>query len=361
MDMLAKDCVECGKCTALCQFLAQTGESPARIAGRGASVTEAFSCSLCGACEAVCPLGLSPRQLFACRREEAVRQGEFDSNEYRYLFPDRPNNVMNMYRRCYGVDYGDIENAGSGGTWFFPGCTLLTYSPGLTRAVFYRLQADVDCRGFWTACCGKPLRQLGLRPRAEALQGQLQEFLQQHNITRVITACPGCYYELEPVFQACNVSVRTVYEMLKLAPTDRNSKIKCTVHDACPDRFARRFGRQVRQALAQAGFSLREMQHSGAQAICCGSGGQLSHFRPDLTEQLVQARLAEARQSGADILIGYCLSCVLKLEGKAAMPVTHALNVLLAISEDFKGAKARAGQMLAGAAGERLWAEMMAE
>jgi hypothetical protein len=43
------------------------------------------------------------------------------------------------------------------------------------------------------------------------------------------------------------------------------------------------------------------------------------------------------------------------------MPVTHALNVLLEVSEDFKGAKARAGQMFAGAAGERLWAKMMAE
>jgi Fe-S oxidoreductase len=361
MNTLFKQCVECGQCIALCQFLAETGETPAGIAGRGASVNEAFSCSLCGACAAVCPQGLSPQQLFACRREEAVRQGEFDSNEHRYLFPDRPNNVMNMYRSCYGVDYRDIENAGSGGTWFFPGCTLLTYSPGLTRAVFRRLQTDCDCRGIWTACCGKPLRQLGLRSRAEAMQAQLKEFLQKHNITRVITACPGCYYEMKPVFQACDVSVRTVYETLKFTPAARKNKIRCTVHDACPDRFALSFGRQVRQALAQGGFSLLEMQHNGARAICCGSGGQLSHFRPDLTEKLVQARLLEARQSGADILIGYCLSCVLKLEGKSAMPVTHALNVLLEVSEDFKGAKARAGQMFAGAAGERLWAKMMAE
>ncbi len=361
MDMLAKQCSECGQCTALCPLLAEIGETPAAIAGRGASVNEAFSCSLCGACAAVCPQGLSLQQLFACRREDAVKQGEFDSNEYRYLFPDRPNNVMNMYRRCYGVDYRDLEKDRGGGTWFFPGCTLLTYSPGLTRAVYRRLQSDCDCRGLWTDCCGKPLRQLGLWTRAEAMQVQLKEFLQQHNITGIITACPGCFYELKPVFEACNVSVRTVYETLRFTPADRNNKISCTVHDACPDRFTLLFGRQVRQALVRAGFTLREMPHSGAQALCCGSGGQLSHFRPDLTEKLVVARLAEARQAGADILIAYCLSCVLKLEGKSAMPVTHALNVLLEVSEDFRGAKARAGQMFAGAAGERRWARMMAE
>lgn len=362
METLAEKCVECGKCIAICPFLAKTGKTPASIARQGAQVTEAFSCSLCGACEAVCPLGLSPKNMFAGRRNAAVENGEIDIDEYRYLFPDRPNNVMNMYRRYYDIHYDDIENTGGAGTWFFPGCTLLTYSPELTREVYRRLQTDCNCQGIWTECCGKPLVQMGLQQRAEAMQIRLKEFVQKHNITSIITACPGCYYQIKNVFQSYGVSVQTVYEVLKFEPLKRTDKIKCTIHDACPDRFELKFANQVRQALMQSGFSIIEMEHSKEQAICCGSGGQISHFNPELTEKLVQQRLNEAQLSGADILVGYCLSCVLKFDVFcSSVPVTHALHLLLDQNKEFSGAKVRVAKMLGGSEGEKIWEQIMAD
>lgn len=361
MEIMAK-CVECGLCTDSCGFLTETGQSPSTMAKRGITVSEAFSCSLCGVCEAVCPQGCSPKKMFAERRNEAVKNGEFNIDEYRYMFPDRKNNVMNVYRKYSGIDYSSIDSFSEAETCFFPGCTLMTYSPGLTRVIFQHLKNSSGCRGMWTECCGKPLDQMGLQQRLNSAHDRLIKFVQEHKIKRIIVACPGCYYDLLKIFQSCNVVIQTVYEVmnfLKQVPSDGNYY---AVHDSCPDRFIGKFGREVRQALEQCGFSTVEMIHNNINTICCGSGGQISHFRPDLTEQLVRLRHDEARQAGADILVGYCLSCVLKYDKKTSeIPVTHALNLLLGLKEDFKGAKERANKMFSGPDGEKRWEEMMAD
>ena len=359
---LKQKCVECGQCAESCALLSESGQSPLKMAERGIEINEALSCSLCGACEAACPLGLSPRQLFVARRREAINNSEIDSSEYRYLLPDRKNNVMSAYRNYFGTDYSDINSFDDAGTCFFPGCTLMTYSPGLTREIFARLQSSCDCQGFWTECCGKLPEQIGLQKKAEDMRNRLKEFVRAHNVKRIIVACPGCYYELQEIIQACDVVVQTVYEVMDFGQPAQNDDKRYAVHDSCPDRFAGIFGNQVRRALEKCHYSTVEMGHNGKNAICCGSGGQLSHFRPDLVEELVKVRQDEAQKAGADILVGYCLSCVLKYDGSSSeIPVTHALNLLLGLKEDYTGAKKRAQKMFSGSDGEKRWEEIMAE
>lgn len=362
MSSNMNECMECGACIKICELLQEIGETPAMMTRRGVLAGQAFSCSLCGACETVCPSGLSPKRLFAERRKTAVQNGELDINEYNYLCPDRKCNAMSLYRRRYGIDYKDMEVDGSTNTVFFPGCTLLTYSPGITRDIYNRLKKNCRCQGLWDGCCGKPLSQLGLQQRFEDMQQSLAGFAKQHSIKKVITACPGCYYELTPLLAPLEIDVVTVYEMVDFRPHSVADKKVCAIHDACPDRMAGIFGRQVRQTLAKCGFSIVEMKHTKERTICCGSGGQLSHFRPDLAEKLVRIRGDEARESRADVLVGYCLSCVLKFDDSSTdIPVAHALNLLLEQPEDFKGAKAKAAQLFMGADGEKLWQEIMAD
>jgi len=359
---LLEECVECKQCADCCSLLSESGQSPLEMAKRGIELYEALSCSFCGACENACPKGLSPKQLFRARRQEAVRSGEIDSAEYRYLLPDRKKNVMSAYRNYYGIDYSDINSFDNAETCFFPGCTLMTYSPELTRSIYERLKDSCGCKGVWTECCGKLLDQIGLQQRLADLRNRLKEFFQEHNIKRIIVACPGCYYELQDVFRDCDVVVQTVYEVLDFAKQEEIDKKQYTVHDSCPDRFAGVFGNQVRQALQQCGFSTVEMVHAKMNTICCGSGGQLSHFRPDLVEELIKLRQQEVRGAKAEVLVGYCLSCVLKYDDyPAEVPVTHALNLLLGLQEDYKGGKARLEKMFSGSDGEKRWEEIMAD
>lgn len=356
------NCVECDICAKDCLFLREGGESPAAMARRGITASEAYSCSLCGLCAAVCQQGVNPMEMFAVRRREAVSNNEIAIDDYRYMFPDRKNNVMSVYRQESGIDYSETDSFKDADTCFFPGCTLMTYSPALTIETFKRLKSGGTCQEMWTECCGKPLNQLGLQQRLENMQSNLKQFVKEHNIKRLITACPGCYYELRDIFKADELKIQTIYEVLAADNPTHNTTGRYTIHDSCPDRSEGVFGRHVRRALEQQNCAIVEMTHSRRNTICCGSGGQQSHFRPDLVDEVVQMRHEEVKRAGADTLVGYCMSCVLKYDGKMpGVSVVHALSLLLDVEVDYKGVKDLAGKMLSGTNGEQLWEKIMAE
>ncbi|NPV30098.1 MAG: (Fe-S)-binding protein [Firmicutes bacterium] len=346
LAMLAQECQDCGLCLGACDLLAEAAGTPGELAQGGVGAYEAYSCFLCDRCAAACPLGLKPSAIFAARRIVAVEKGEIDPDEYSYLFPDREESIMRLYRRYYNIDYSDIAAGKGTETCFFPGCTLMTYSPVLTREVYRRLRAGCGCRGILTDCCGKPLSQMGLRQRAEQAARSLMNKMAHIGVKRVIVACPGCYYHLRHLLEQEGIEVLTVYEVLDFQRQMPENAPLCTVHDSCPDRFEGIFAAQVREALRKDGYELVEMPFSGRDAPCCGSGGQVSHFRPELAEKLVEKRLSEAEKSGAEILIAYCLSCVLNFAGKpSGIKARHALNLLLGHEEDYSDVKARALQI----------------
>jgi len=363
---IAEQCIACKICCEDCLLLQEIDEAPADIASRGATVDEAYACFLCGQCEAVCPLHLSPKKMFADRREEAVKADEIDIEEFRYMFPDRPLNVMSMFRQFNQIDYQDLNQVSPGRVAFFPGCTMITYAPALTRKVYEALIEIYPDLVFMTDCCGKPLYQLGTRLRAEQNREHLHDRINHLGIKLLVTACPNCYYELPEVLQGQDIKVVTVYEILKEhgynRPVPAVSQGKCTVHDSCPDRFQGIFGQQVRDALRAAGYEAVEMAHNRAETFCCGSGGQVSHFRPDFTEEVIERRVQEARDTGAETLVAYCLSCVLNFcKNPSGLKVIHALNLLLDVNEDYDGLKSKAKEMFEGPDGEELWRQIMAE
>ena len=363
---IAEQCIACNACSEDCLLLQEIGEDPAAIAERGATVDEAYACFLCGQCEAVCPVDLSLKKMFNECRNEAVQADEIDIEQFRYMFPDRPLNVMNMFRKCNQIDYQDLNQTSPGQVGFFPGCTMMTYAPALTRKVYDVLAGIYPDLVFMTDCCGKPLYQLGTLSRAERNREHLHERFNQLGIKLLVTACPNCYYELQEALQGQDIKIVTVYEMLKNLgynqPVPAVTWGKCTVHDSCPDRFQGIFGQQVRDALQAAGYEMVEMEHNLATTFCCGSGGQVSHFRPDFTEEVIARRIQEARDSGAETLVAYCLSCVLNFcKNLSGLKVIHALNLLLDVKEDYDGLKSKAKKMFEGPEGEELWQQIMAE
>ncbi len=362
IQALIDQCFGCGNCSENCILLKEIDADPAAIAARGATADEAFACSLCGMCEAVCPLNLSPVRMFQQRRNEAVANSEIDINEYRYLFPDRPVNVMSLFRQVYSIDYADLMPHETGQTAFFPGCTMMTYSPVLTRRVYASLAKSYPNLLLLMDCCGKPLYQLGMENRGEKNRAELREKIKQLGIKRLVVACPNCYYELREALADQGIELITVYEGLKDAFIAEGNNARCTLHDSCPDRSEGVFARQVRQALKGAGYQLVEMEHNQQTAPCCGSGGQVSHFRPDFADELVQLRLKEAAATGTDELVAYCHSCVLNFAKlPAGVKVSHALDLLLGYEEDYSGVKNRAREMFAGPDGDENWQKIMEE
>lgn len=373
---VSSDCLLCNNCVRECLFLRQTGEDIAGIARRGPSVEEAYACSLCGLCEAVCPAHLSLRRMFGETRNQAVEKDYISIADYRYMFPDRKMNMMKAYREFRGIHYDDLTAGREGSVGFFPGCTMLTYSPELTRTLFCSLKKVYGELTLLQDCCGLPLYQLGLQKRGDDYLRSIKAKLRAWQVKSIVIACPNCYYQLRPILQDTEnklqdskIEVLTIFEALKNTEVfnrcrKENQGYKVTVHDSCPDRFYGIFARQARAALLAQGCRLVEMEHHHERTVCCGSGGQVSHSRADLAEEMVKCRLEEAQQTGATVLAGYCLGCVLnfaRIPNAKKMKIRHVCDLLLGLEADYCQVKAKAKKIFNGPAGEELWEKIMNE
>jgi fumarate reductase (CoM/CoB) subunit B len=364
---IGQRCVECGNCAESCRLLTDLKKCPKTLALRGISWQEAYGCALCGKCEAVCNLGLSPFRMFEQRRVEAVKNKEIDVNEYRYLFPDRPVTVMSLFREFYGIDYAGLNMSVPSETAFLPGCTMFTYSPELTKKVYAALAKDYRNPILLDDCCGLPMYQIGLPARGDKIKERLKTKVTDLGVKRLIVACPNCYYQLKKENLFRGVELVTVYEALHnyFVPNraSNGSSEIYTVHDSCPDRFEGIFAQQVRAALEQAGYPLAEMKHNRQNSICCGSSGQLEHFRPEWSKEHHLQNLDEAAAAGADVLLAYCQACVLNIGDVAdrRVKVKHVLNLLLEFEEDYKEIKQMASEMFLGEQGFDLYIKLLEE
>lgn len=282
------------------------------------------------------------------------------------MFPDRETTVMSIYREIHDIDYYDLAPGKKAPVAFFPGCTMMTYSSELTREQYRQLNNKYSELTLIQDCCGLPLFQLGLQDRGQQFIRNLKNKLKKLGIDTIITSCPNCFYQLRSFFTETNIRILTIYEALEdtEAFTKKDTEIKptITVHDSCPDRTEGLYANQVRRALAKKGYSILEMKHNRNLTRCCGSGGQVSHFQPELAQQHVQSRVQEAQNTGAQLLTGYCVGCVLnfaKLPG--GLEVKHVLNLLLDMDQDFEGLKNKAKTMFEGPTGMEHWEKVMAE
>ena len=81
-----------------------------------------------------------------------------------------------------------------------------------------------------------------------------------------------------------------------------------TLHEACKSAFTGLDLNGAREVLQRIpGADLIEMPRHGEKTVCCGSGAEA--FFPNSFEAVRDDRLAEARQTGADVLVDVCHHC----------------------------------------------------
>lgn len=111
---------------------------------------------------------------------------------------------------------------------------------------------------------------------------------------------------------------------------------KAGYHDSCSSLREMGVKDEPRQLLKSVeGLSLVAL--SDAQ-VCCGFGGLFSVKYPEISERMADDKLADVRNSGAELLLGGDLGCLLHLAGRAArrgqpLEVRHIAEVLAGQSE----------------------------
>ena len=110
-------------------------------------------------------------------------------------------------------------------------------------------------------------------------------------------------------------------------PIDRT----VTYHDSCAGLRELAIKQQPRQLLQQIrNVAINELEQT---EVCCGFGGTFCAKMPTISAKMVGDKLANAKATGADILTGGDLGCLLNIAGKArrdgiAIEVRHVAELL---------------------------------
>jgi len=149
-------------------------------------------------------------------------------------------------------------------------------------------------------------------------------------VPRVVMTCPSCYHMWhhfypEVLGEPLGFEVVHATEVLRDLVVDGRLELTeprrtgvVTYHDPCD--LGRKSGifdapREVLHRVP--GFTFVEMQQTREHALCCGGGGDLETFEPDLVQDVAARRIAQAAEVGAMFLVSACPQCVRTLS-KAA-------------------------------------------
>lgn len=345
-------CSHCGKCTRRCEVLAGPGLDIGRVEAaydaimavepeeRPTAVVQLVQtdfplynalrqCCFCGFCTAACGHHILAADRMRDWRQLFMEAGLMPPDDSKLVMVDNEWNIFSAYRAIYGIGYGDLlsldqaAEAGPGvaDTLFFPGCSLVSYAPEVVRVVAQWLEDSGVQLALSDGCCGSPLMSAGLFDRAEALRQRFIDQMQQAGITRMVVICPGCGEEFSAVMPE-GIEVVPLPELLRECAAKRRAKgmpegfaplnrPSLTFFDSCHDRFDTAHADSIRALMARylPQAEQREIDHHKRGTLCCGAGGAVASYDPDITDRRVWRVIDEAKATGADTLVTMCPTC----------------------------------------------------
>jgi L-lactate dehydrogenase complex protein LldE len=196
-------------------------------------------------------------------------------------------------------------------------------------------------------CCGQPALNSGDHQGAAAVAQQTIALLEPYDaIVAPSGSCAGTirahYPELFPSGsdwhrRAVALAGKT-FELLsfladirKWQPQGVSLPVKATYHDSCSGLREMGVKHQPRRLLAGVeGLQLAEMAEC---ETCCGFGGTFCVKYPAISNAIVSAKTANIAGSGADVLLGGDLGCLMNMAGRLnreghAVRAYHAAEVL---------------------------------
>jgi L-lactate dehydrogenase complex protein LldE len=232
----------------------------------------------------------------------------------------------------------------------FVTCLVDLWRPSVGLAAA-KLLEQADCEVVVPSgqtCCGQPAYNSGSRPDAAALARQtIAEFSDVDYIVAPSGSCAGMlklhYPELladDPAWAGKAIAfAERVHELVSFLVDVRGIRSVpahwegcATYHDSCSGLRELGVKRQPRALLASvAGLELIEMADS---EVCCGFGGTFAARYPDISNAMVDKKVACIKQSGAGVVVAGDVGCLLNIEGKlrredSAIAVRHIAEILV--------------------------------
>ena len=343
-------------------ILAAGGDSPRPLLDYALDEEQIWACTTCGACIDACPVGNEPMlDIVDMRRERVLMAGSFPSdlqNAFRGL--ERTGNPWGLSEEdrlawtepltAEGITVPTVEDRPDFDVLFWVGCAG-AYDPtaqNTTRAMARILdQAGVRYAvlGKGERCTGDPARRAGneyvyyqLASENVAVLDEVMasELLDPNAEKRIVTACAHCYNALLNDYPQLGGHYQVVHHTQLLDELVQAGRIPpldlgagTTYHDPCY--LGRHNGEYdaPRHLLTRGGGELTEMPRHAEKSFCCGAGGaQFWKEEEAGTEKVADARMREARDTGANTVAAACPFCVSMLSSSAVASEPDAPEVV---------------------------------
>lgn len=208
-----------------------------------------------------------------------------------------------------------------GNTLFYRGCMLSYVAKDLAenyRRILNFMKIDFIEMPV-ELCCGMPLLNAGFEKDFEEQIEKFKKKLEEFGITRIVCACPACYYSLRNNLSK-DFEIKSIVELLnnlieegKLKVANIGKGKKVTYHDPCHLGRHSNIYEEPRKVIKVLGFELIEMKFTREEAMCCGGGGGVKSNFEELSNALAKERIKEAREVGVKTLITACPLCYMNL------------------------------------------------
>lgn len=337
-----------------------------------------FGCVLCGACDKLCPLGVSVTDAICDARERLS-----SSNKKRrilnfiakagfkrtpetfkiFKFIEGMGEIVPIFKvkpfktiRTMGLRFQDAAlregmsifkvSRPKGRIAVFSGCTANFLYPSMGMALIESLNMMnyevVLPKG--EVCCGAPLMGLGLKDDAAEMAERNLASFKKLNAEAVVSLCPTCVHFIKNEYKKlAGESIDIAMEISQFLSLEsgigssgpvnsklkaKNSKLRVVYHDPCHSLYNLNAGPEPREILRSIGFNV--VDSSGG---CCGFGGSFRLLYQDLSEGILGQRIEDYKK--ADMIVTSCPNCILQLRSKIKdKPVRHIAEV---IKESIKG------------------------
>lgn len=291
------------------------------------------SCTECGLCKEVCPIGIGMADIIHATRQSMVERGkmplsahdfalkdmQFSHSDYFSMVRKQPSKEQSKNLFYYPViafskyARGLYKGSGKTGYLFYPGCQLSSTHTEYIGDIYKHLvgvikdkDADNDV-GLFLGCCGAPADwagRLDLMPESIEKIHKTWEEMGEPTFILACSSCAATFEKYLPMIKT--ISLWEVFDTYGLPEVDiKKGKRELCIHDACATRHNSAIHESVRSLVKTLGYSVEELEYSKEKAKCCGYGGLVSNANPEQAEDFVKDRICESEQ---DVLV-YCAMC----------------------------------------------------
>ena len=224
-----------------------------------------------------------------------------------------------------------VENP-KGKIAMFAGCLLDFVYTDLARDVI----ANLNSIGYYVdfpmdqGCCGCPASTMGDVENARIQAEMNIEAMHAEDYDYIVSACPSCTHQLkkyQEFFEEGSEMYRKarelgdksfdfckLFHMLGGVSQEGDSKeMKVTYHDSCHLCRSLKVVNEQRELLTQTpGIELVEMNDHDN---CCGFAGTYSVLYPEIASQMLEKKIENIKETGADVVAVDCPGCMMQIRG----------------------------------------------